>query len=65
MDSPDDTGAPLPPTGRERPQTPGYLAAVSAATETILNCYLREGGEWRPVPAESGHAAAEGAPKHD
>lgn len=27
-------------------------AAVGAATETMLNCYMREGGEWRPVPAE-------------
>jgi siderophore synthetase component len=27
-------------------------AAVGAATETLLNCYMREGGEWRPVPAE-------------
>jgi siderophore synthetase component len=26
-------------------------AAVAAATETLLNCYMREGGEWRPVPA--------------
>ncbi|MEA2149455.1 MAG: hypothetical protein QOD69_1285 [Solirubrobacteraceae bacterium] len=26
-------------------------AAAAAATETILNCYMREGGEWRPVPA--------------
>ncbi len=26
-------------------------AAVLAATETMLNCYMREGGEWRPVPA--------------
>ncbi|MEA2129811.1 MAG: hypothetical protein QOJ85_2702 [Solirubrobacteraceae bacterium] len=26
-------------------------AAVGAATETMLNCYMREGGEWRPVPA--------------
>src|SRR5882757_2605629 len=28
-------------------------AAVGAATETMLNCYMREGGEWRPVPADS------------
>jgi siderophore synthetase component len=28
-----------------------HAAAVSAATETMLNCYMREGGEWRPVPA--------------
>jgi siderophore synthetase component len=27
-------------------------AAVAAATETMLNCYMREGGEWRPVPAQ-------------
>ncbi|MGH2944427.1 MAG: IucA/IucC family protein, partial [Solirubrobacteraceae bacterium] len=51
MDSPDDTSAPLPATGREQPQTPGHEAAVSAAIETLLNCYLREGGAWRPVPA--------------
>jgi siderophore synthetase component len=43
---------PLPASAREDvPQTRGYRAAVSAATETLLNCYTREGGEWRPVPA--------------
>jgi siderophore synthetase component len=26
-------------------------AASDAAAETLLNCYLREGGVWRPVPA--------------
>lgn len=26
-------------------------AAVSAAIETLLNCYVREGGAWRAVPA--------------
>jgi siderophore synthetase component len=26
-------------------------AATDAAAETLLNCYLREGGVWRPVPA--------------
>jgi siderophore synthetase component len=26
-------------------------AAVGAAIETLLNCYLREGGAWRAVPA--------------
>lgn len=45
---------PLPSSPREDvPQTRGYAAAVSAATETLLNCYTREGGEWRPVPAAS------------
>ncbi len=44
--------APLPHSPREDvPQTRGYQAAVSAATEALLNCYTREGGEWRPVPA--------------
>ena len=28
-------------------------AAAEAATEALLNCYMREGGEWRPVPADS------------
>lgn len=28
-----------------------HAAAVGAATETLLNCYMREGGQWRPVPA--------------
>jgi siderophore synthetase component len=28
-------------------------AAGEAATEALLNCYMREGGEWRPVPADS------------
>ncbi len=46
--------APLPSSPRQSaPQTRGHLAAVSAATETLLNCYTREGGEWRPVPAAS------------
>ena len=44
--------APLPASSREAvPQTRGYEAAVSAAVEALLNCYTREGGEWRPVPA--------------
>ncbi|HVF78992.1 MAG TPA: IucA/IucC family protein [Solirubrobacteraceae bacterium] len=44
--------APLPAIPRgETPDTRGYEAAVSAATEALLNCYTREGGEWRPVPA--------------
>ena len=46
--------APLPPSSREDvPRTRGYEAAVRAATESLLNCYTREGGEWRPVPAAS------------
>jgi siderophore synthetase component len=45
---------PLPSSSREDvPQTRGYQAAVSATTEALLNCYTREGGEWRPVPAAS------------
>jgi siderophore synthetase component len=43
---------PLPASSREDvPKTRGYEAAVSAAIEALLNCYAREGGEWRPVPA--------------
>jgi siderophore synthetase component len=38
---------------REWPQTPGFDAALSAVTEAVLNCYTREGGEWRPLPAAS------------
>ncbi len=38
---------------REWPKTPGFDAAQAAVTEAILNCYTREGGEWRPLPAES------------
>ncbi|HWI09562.1 MAG TPA: IucA/IucC family protein [Solirubrobacteraceae bacterium] len=46
--------APLPPSAREDVQhTRGHEAAVRATTETLLNCYTREGGEWRPVPAAS------------
>ena len=46
--------APLPPSSREEvPETRGYEAAVSATVEALLNCYTREGGEWRPVPAEN------------
>ena len=36
---------------RETPQTRGHEWAVRAATESILNSYMREGGEWRPLPA--------------
>ncbi len=46
---------------REWPQTPGFDAAVRAVTEAVLNCYTREGGEWRPLPASSlPQLAAEG-----
>src|SRR3954452_17340498 len=38
---------------REWPQTPGFDAAQSVVTEAILNCYTREAGEWRPLPASS------------
>jgi siderophore synthetase component len=44
--------APLPTSSREGvARTRGYEAAVSATVEALLNCYTREGGEWRPVPA--------------
>lgn len=36
---------------RELPDTAGHRAATRAATETILNCYMREGGAWRPMAA--------------
>ncbi len=43
------------------PETPGFDAALSAVTEAVLNCYTREGGEWRPLPASSlPELAAEG-----
>ncbi len=46
---------------REWPQTPGFDAAVRAVTEAVLNCYTREGGEWRPLPASTlPELAAEG-----
>lgn len=38
---------------REWPDTPGFDAALRAVTQTILNCYTREGGQWRPMPASS------------
>jgi siderophore synthetase component len=38
---------------REWPQTPGFDAAQRVVTEAILNCYTREGGEWRPLSVES------------
>lgn len=48
-----EDSAPLPASSREEvKQTRGRAAAERAATETLLNCYTREGGEWRPVPAE-------------
>lgn len=46
---------------REWPQTRGFDAAVRAVTEAVLNCYTREGGEWRPLPASTlPELAAEG-----
>jgi siderophore synthetase component len=39
------------PTTGETTTSRSHDAAVAAATETMLNCYMREGGEWRPVPA--------------
>jgi siderophore synthetase component len=38
---------------REWPQTPGFDAALNVVTEAVLNCYTREGGEWRPLPASA------------
>ena len=31
----------------------GLRRGPERVTEAILNCYTREGGEWRPLPAES------------
>ncbi|HEX4364249.1 MAG TPA: IucA/IucC family protein [Solirubrobacteraceae bacterium] len=43
-----------PPTKLpEVPQTPGRIAAVNTVTEAVLNSYTREGGQWRPLPAET------------
>jgi siderophore synthetase component len=42
---------PPPPKLPEVPQTPGRVAAVSVITEAVLNSYMREGGQWRPLPA--------------
>ena len=39
-------------------------AAVAAATETLLNCYLREGGAWRAVPAADAPALARSGDTH-
>jgi siderophore synthetase component len=43
------------PPGDETPNgqatSRAHDAAASAAIETLLNCYMREGGEWRSVPA--------------
>jgi siderophore synthetase component len=41
------------------PLSPAQQAATTAATEALLNCYLREGGEWRPVPVASARELAE------
>jgi siderophore synthetase component len=40
-----------PKTTHEATMTRAHGAAVNAATETMLNCYMREGGAWRPIPA--------------
>jgi siderophore synthetase component len=42
---------PADTTSSETTASRAHDAAVKAATETMLNCYMREGGEWRPVPA--------------
>ncbi len=51
MSSPDETSEPPCMSGPQPPQTRGLEAAVRAVTEAVLNCYMREGGHWRPVPA--------------
>jgi siderophore synthetase component len=43
---------PSEPTSGATSTSRAHDAAVAAATETLLNCYMREGGEWRPVPAD-------------
>ncbi|MDP1850255.1 MAG: IucA/IucC family protein [Solirubrobacteraceae bacterium] len=61
MNSPDDLKDRAWMKVREWPQTPGFDAAVRAVTEAVLNCYTREGGEWRPLPASTlSELAAEG-----
>jgi len=35
-----------------KPLSRSEQAAADTATEAILNCFMREGGEWRPMPAE-------------
>jgi siderophore synthetase component len=61
MHSPDDLKDIAWMKVREWPQTPGFDAAVRAVTEAVLNCYTREGGQWRPMPASSlPELAAEG-----
>jgi siderophore synthetase component len=39
------------PTTADGAADRAYEAAADAAAETLLNCYLREGGQWRPVAA--------------
>jgi siderophore synthetase component len=39
------------PTTADGAADRAHEAAVDAAAETLLNCYLREGGVWRPVAA--------------
>lgn len=61
MNSPDDLKDRAWMKVREWPRTPGFDAAVRAVTEAVLNCYTREGGEWRPLPASTlPELAAEG-----
>lgn len=45
MSHTDETTADSAAQGRARD------AAAAAAATALLNCYMREGGEWRPVPA--------------
>jgi len=42
---------PLETTSEDDTTQRAHKAALGAATEAILNCYMREGGEWRPVAA--------------
>jgi siderophore synthetase component len=39
------------PTTADAATDRAHEAAADAAAETLLNCYLREGGAWRPVAA--------------
>ena len=51
-------------TAPTAPPRDARAAASAAATETLLNCYLREGGSWRAIAAQDAPEFAEPGDTH-
>ncbi len=53
-----------PPSGAVADARDARAAAVRAATETLLNCYVREGGPWQALPAHDAPELARSGDSH-